>query len=257
MSFARRLRFLRKDQRLTQSQLATKLGITVDMIRGLENGTRQPSRHIIKLCTEAFGLKTDFFTKDSEDPGLKKTVKGAKRNKEAEKLRRELARTEEEIERRASETSRRIAPADAIGATLRIKKDDDDKEEKEKSEPKKKGKPKDDFDFAGFVASSSEEEPYTDPPELLTTLPLESAGEPPILADVEEEDRVPDGRGELRASAHGKPVAPKKAKKARKAGGPKTLDEMIRELIRRQNALMKLLIEKRVITKQEFRDKLQ
>jgi len=89
---------------------------------------------------------------------------------------------------------------------------------------------------------------------------MESAGEPPILAEVEEEERLPDGRGKLRASAHGEAVDPgkiKKAGKTKKAGEPKTLDQMIRELIRRQNALMKLLIEKRVITKQEFRDKLQ
>ncbi|MHC4663983.1 MAG: helix-turn-helix domain-containing protein, partial [Planctomycetota bacterium] len=66
MSFARRVRFLRKDNRLTQAQLAKKIGVTVDIIRKLENGALDPTKRIIRNCAEVFGLKPDFFTKDDD-----------------------------------------------------------------------------------------------------------------------------------------------------------------------------------------------
>jgi len=294
MNISRRLRFLRKEHNLDQGQLADKLGITLDMIKALENGAKEPSKHILKRCAEVFGLKDDFFVKDTAvGEKLEDTFKRAKT--EAEENKRE-----EELSRRAEELSRRLAPNDVIGGTLRIKKQDAEKAAKEAA---RRTPPSDDFDFAGFDAAQPGEKPPApprpavtakppapprppapakppvqtkppalpkffkpskqaeppEPPELLTHLPMSSAGEPPLLAEVVEEEKPKSSKG-LRDSAHAEPIEKKKTAKEESSaemGKPRTLDEMVRELVHRQNALIALLIEKRVITKEDLREKLR
>ncbi|MHC4662806.1 MAG: hypothetical protein ACYS8W_14080, partial [Planctomycetota bacterium] len=203
----------------------------------------------------------DFFTKD-DDTGtdLAEELKNIKKTMKDKKGRKsELAR-EDEIERRKQEMTKRDAPPDAIGATLRIKKEDIDKKEKEEAKKKKKAPPRDDFNFNSFAGSSPEQNVYEEEdPDLLTTIPIESAGEPPIK---EEEEGVPEGRrrSKFRNAADGDSMSfeelTKSIDKVRKPQ-PQTLDQMIHELIRRQNALIRLLIDKKIISKQDFRDRLK
>jgi len=57
MGFGERLRQLRRDQDLTQSELAQRVGCSVTMIRKIESAERRPSRELTTLLARELGLE--------------------------------------------------------------------------------------------------------------------------------------------------------------------------------------------------------
>lgn len=83
MLFQQRLKTLRKEQKLTQADLAAKLNIARSSISSYENGDRYPDpSNMEKLCT-FFGVDEDYLSGYSEfrqSPSLKKFVIDSKYN---------------------------------------------------------------------------------------------------------------------------------------------------------------------------------
>ena len=59
--FYLKLRMLRKEKKITQQQLADRLGITKAMISAYENGIRLPSYDILIKIAAIFNVSTDFL----------------------------------------------------------------------------------------------------------------------------------------------------------------------------------------------------
>ena len=56
-----RLRKLRKNKKLTQQEVASEIGISVDTIRKLEQGKRMPSVAVVDLLRGYYGTTADYI----------------------------------------------------------------------------------------------------------------------------------------------------------------------------------------------------
>lgn len=65
--FTKNLRYLRKQKRLTQTELANIIGISRSTIGNWELGNRQPSIEDLIVLADFFGLEIDILNKDLSD----------------------------------------------------------------------------------------------------------------------------------------------------------------------------------------------
>ena len=68
-TFARRLKELRIEKRLTQEELAKRLGVTKSAISMYERGIRRPTFEIADLITDFFGVSINYLNGSSDDRG--------------------------------------------------------------------------------------------------------------------------------------------------------------------------------------------
>ena len=61
VDFGNRLRILRKERGLVQSQLADQLGLTKSVISAYETDLRMPSYDILIRISKIFGVSTDYL----------------------------------------------------------------------------------------------------------------------------------------------------------------------------------------------------
>lgn len=61
MSLGERIKEQRKLLGITQSELAYRVGLTVDSIRGLEGNRRKPSIEILEKLTDLFHVSADYL----------------------------------------------------------------------------------------------------------------------------------------------------------------------------------------------------
>lgn len=61
MSFGEKLKALRKGQKLTQQQLASRLGVAKSVVSYYESGNRFPSYDVLVKIARAFRVTTDFL----------------------------------------------------------------------------------------------------------------------------------------------------------------------------------------------------
>lgn len=59
--FDETIRTLRKSKRITQQELANKLGVARPMISSYENGTKQPSHETLVRIAHTFGVSMDYL----------------------------------------------------------------------------------------------------------------------------------------------------------------------------------------------------
>ena len=60
-SLGERLRLLRTGKRITQKQLAERIGVTKSIISAYENDTRQPSYDVLVKLALLFGTTADYL----------------------------------------------------------------------------------------------------------------------------------------------------------------------------------------------------
>lgn len=61
-----KIRNLRTNAKMTQPELAEKLGVSRSAIASYENNSRQPSSQIIVKLSQIFNISTDYFLTDSK-----------------------------------------------------------------------------------------------------------------------------------------------------------------------------------------------
>lgn len=61
LDFSMRLKQLRIDKRLTQAQVAKRVGVTRSMISSYETDIRYPSNDILKSLCRLFGVSSDYL----------------------------------------------------------------------------------------------------------------------------------------------------------------------------------------------------
>lgn len=61
MDFGNRLKTLRKNQKMTQQQLAVRLGVAKSVISYYESGDRFPSYDVLTKIARTFHVTTDFL----------------------------------------------------------------------------------------------------------------------------------------------------------------------------------------------------
>ena len=61
MDFGNRLKTLRKNQKMTQQQLAIRLGVAKSVISYYESGDRFPSYDVLTKIARTFHVTTDFL----------------------------------------------------------------------------------------------------------------------------------------------------------------------------------------------------
>lgn len=57
---------LRESKGMTQTELAAESGVSLAMVRAIENGTRKPSLEIAHKLAKALGVKTDDLIRRME-----------------------------------------------------------------------------------------------------------------------------------------------------------------------------------------------
>ena len=65
-----RIKQLRTDAKMTQTDLAAKLEVTRSAVATYENNTRQPSFHILVRLAEIFHVSTDYLLLGNKDDSL-------------------------------------------------------------------------------------------------------------------------------------------------------------------------------------------
>ena len=68
MCFSERLKSLRLQHKLTQSQLAKAVGITERACRYFEAGSREPSYSVLLAIADYFTCSLDYLTGRSDNP---------------------------------------------------------------------------------------------------------------------------------------------------------------------------------------------
>jgi transcriptional regulator with XRE-family HTH domain len=106
--FGGRLRELREQQQLTQSQLAGKAGMNKDALARLERGERSPTWETVVALTEALSVSPEAFL---QEPAAREPTGPGRRAKpkdgsEAEKPKRPRGRP-----RKQNEAEQQTAPA--------------------------------------------------------------------------------------------------------------------------------------------------
>jgi transcriptional regulator with XRE-family HTH domain len=69
MNFADRLTAARKQQGLTQQQLADRVGVHVTQLRRYEAGTNQPTLDVLRALAVALSVSTDSLVFDTDERG--------------------------------------------------------------------------------------------------------------------------------------------------------------------------------------------
>ena len=59
--FAKRLKYLREEQKLTQKELAEKLGISPSAIGMYESEKRNPDTHMLNILANFFNVSVDYL----------------------------------------------------------------------------------------------------------------------------------------------------------------------------------------------------
>lgn len=59
--FDETIRNLRKSKKMTQDELAKKIGVARPMISAYENGTKQPSHETLMRIAHTFGVSMDYL----------------------------------------------------------------------------------------------------------------------------------------------------------------------------------------------------
>ncbi|PWU66746.1 helix-turn-helix domain-containing protein [Gracilibacillus dipsosauri] len=65
-----RLKRLRKERKLTQTELGNIINVTKVSISGYENGDRTPDTDNLRRLADFFGVTTDYLLGRSDDPNL-------------------------------------------------------------------------------------------------------------------------------------------------------------------------------------------
>ncbi|PTJ92077.1 helix-turn-helix domain-containing protein [Staphylococcus simulans] len=66
MKFGQNIKQIRKRMNITQSELATKMGISQSYLSDIENGRKNPSIKTVKKLADSLGLSvTDLFNDDT------------------------------------------------------------------------------------------------------------------------------------------------------------------------------------------------
>lgn len=61
VDFSQRLKQLRKDKRLTQAQVAQRIGVTASMVSSYETDIRLPSYEVLIRLADVFGVTVDYL----------------------------------------------------------------------------------------------------------------------------------------------------------------------------------------------------
>ena len=61
VDFSQRLKMLRKDKHLTQSQVAQRIGVTASMVSSYETDIRLPSYEVMLRIADVFGVSVDYL----------------------------------------------------------------------------------------------------------------------------------------------------------------------------------------------------
>lgn len=61
VDFSQRLKQLRKDKRLTQAQVAQRIGVTAFMVSSYETDIRLPSYEVLIRLADVFGVTVDYL----------------------------------------------------------------------------------------------------------------------------------------------------------------------------------------------------
>lgn len=69
-AFSERLRYLRKQQRLSQGTLAEKLGVSLRNLQRYEQGGTEAPVSILSKLADIFGVTTDYLLGRTDTPGL-------------------------------------------------------------------------------------------------------------------------------------------------------------------------------------------
>ncbi len=93
VDFANRLKKLRLQNKLSQSQLADRLGLTKSIVSAYENNVRMPSYEVLISISTIFKVSTDFLLgvdngssidisglSDEESRAIKNLIKAMKNN---------------------------------------------------------------------------------------------------------------------------------------------------------------------------------
>lgn len=72
MDFSARLKYLRKDAKMTQQELGAKIGVKVPSISKYESGSSIPPYNKVVALAELFDVSTDYLLGLSDDPGREK-----------------------------------------------------------------------------------------------------------------------------------------------------------------------------------------
>lgn len=67
MTFAEKLKFLRKQKNITQVELAAAIDISFAIIGQIESGARNPSKEVAKKLSDYFNVPLDVFIVESSD----------------------------------------------------------------------------------------------------------------------------------------------------------------------------------------------
>ncbi|MBC9788585.1 helix-turn-helix domain-containing protein [Carnobacterium maltaromaticum] len=67
MTFGMRLKQLRTENKMTQTELGEKLNVTKASISGYENGTRNPDQESLVKIAEIFNVSTDYLLGKDEN----------------------------------------------------------------------------------------------------------------------------------------------------------------------------------------------
>lgn len=81
-----RLKKLRKDKKLTQTQLGEKINVTKVSISGYESGDRSPDTDNLRRLADFFGVTTDYLLGRSDDPELTEKEEDEKLYKELDEI---------------------------------------------------------------------------------------------------------------------------------------------------------------------------
>lgn len=79
MSFKDKLKLLRKEQNLTQEELAKVLNYTRTAVSGYESGRNEPSYDVLKTLSEYFDVSIDYLLGKTEDRKSDKLISQEKK----------------------------------------------------------------------------------------------------------------------------------------------------------------------------------
>lgn len=67
-TFGERLRSLRRERGINQSDFAAQLGVSERALQNYETNEREPKLSFIRECAEYFGVNSAYLVGDSDDP---------------------------------------------------------------------------------------------------------------------------------------------------------------------------------------------
>lgn len=74
MGFPHRLRELRKEKKLTQEELGSKINVTKVSVSGYENGNRNPDTETLQKLADYFNVSTDYLLGRTDNPYDRETT---------------------------------------------------------------------------------------------------------------------------------------------------------------------------------------